>query len=101
MRTDIRKREVFTDTESRRCYETLFTFFEEARDCHDYEAKLSCYQLRKNDADKQHLEFIKFDQGLTELFECLPQFCWNFLDIPTLGIDTATARYVLSMRCYM
>ena len=87
--------EVHTDTESRRDHIDVFDFIEEAQNCHDYEAKLSGYQLYEYGDNKKHLEFIKFRMGLTELFERLPQFCCNFLDIPTLGNDTATSRYLL------
>ena len=93
--------EVHTDTEGRRDHVDVFDFIEEAQNCHSYEAKLSNYQLNEYGDDKKHLEFIKFHKGLTELFERLPQFCWNFLDIPTLGNDTATSRYIPSMAGYI
>ena len=91
--------EVHTDTESRRDHIDVFDFIEEAQNCHNYEAMLSSFQSNEYGDDKKHLEFIKFHKGLTELFERLPQFCWNFLDIPTLGNDTATSRSVLFHGC--
>ena len=93
---DLRMPEVHADTESRRDCIDVFDFIEEAQNCHNYEAMLSSYQLNNYGDDKKHLELIKFHKGLTGLFEHLPQFCWNFLDIPTLGNDTASSRYALS-----